>query len=83
MKIIISHTNTDFDALASMIAAHKLHPDATLVITTKQTSLVKQFLTIYRDTFEMKLDNLLSDSQLEKLYVCRNYNYYVYIQLQI
>ena len=69
MKIIISHTNTDFDALASMIAAHKLHPDATLVITTKQTSLVKQFLTIYRDTFEMKLDDDIDWSLVSEMIV--------------
>lgn len=69
LKIIISHTNTDFDALASMIAAQKLHPDAILVITTKQTSLVKQFLTIYRDTFEMILDDDIDWSLVTEMIV--------------
>ncbi|WP_078555215.1 CBS domain-containing protein [Bacillus alkalicellulosilyticus] len=52
MKIILSHVNTDFDALASMLAARKLYPHATIVISDKQYITVKQFLAIYRDTFE-------------------------------
>lgn len=52
MQIIISHVNTDFDALASLVAAQKIHPEAQIVISDKQTVLVKQFLNIYRDTFE-------------------------------
>ncbi|PIC63920.1 hypothetical protein CSV79_09595 [Sporosarcina sp. P13] len=52
MQIIISHVNTDFDALASMIAAKKLYPDAQLVISDKQESRVQRFLNIYRDLFD-------------------------------
>src|SRR5690625_4260993 len=44
--------NTDFDALASMVAAKKLYPDATLVLSDKQQTIVKQFLNIYRDIFQ-------------------------------
>ncbi|AXH99770.1 CBS domain-containing protein [Sporosarcina sp. PTS2304] len=52
MQIIISHVNTDFDALASMIAAKKLYPDAQLVLSDKQESRVQRFLNIYRDMFD-------------------------------
>ncbi|MDV6379472.1 CBS domain-containing protein [Sporosarcina sp. GW1-11] len=52
MQIIISHVNTDFDALASMIAAKKLYPDAQLVISDKLESRVQRFLNIYRDLFD-------------------------------
>lgn len=49
--------NTDFDALASMIAAKKLYPDAQMVITDKQNVSVKQFLAIYRDSIDIKQDH--------------------------
>lgn len=52
-----------------MVAAHKLHPDATLVITTKQTSLVKRFLTIYRDIFEFKLEDDIDWSLVSEMIV--------------
>ncbi|SOC40654.1 CBS domain-containing protein [Salinicoccus kekensis] len=59
MQIIMSHVNTDFDALASLIAAKKLHPEAKVVIPNEQTAPVRQFLTIYRDTFDMTDDHLV------------------------
>ncbi|MEZ2459060.1 CBS domain-containing protein [Salinicoccus roseus] len=53
MQVIISHVNTDFDALASLIAASRLHPDAAVVIPNEQTAPVRQFLAIYRDSFDL------------------------------
>lgn len=67
MQIIISHVNTDFDALASMFAAKKLYPDAKVVISDKQTILVKQFLTIYRDTLDLVQDKLVDWSEVTEL----------------
>ena len=52
MQIIISHVNTDFDALASMIAAKKIYPDAQLVLSDKLETRVQRFLNIYRDMFD-------------------------------
>lgn len=52
MQIVISHVNTDFDALASMIAAKKIHPDAQLVISDQLEYRVQRFLNIYRDMFD-------------------------------
>ena len=52
MQIITSHVNTDFDALASMIAAKKLYPGAQLIISDKLESRVQRFLNIYRDVFD-------------------------------
>ena len=56
LKIILSHVNTDLDALASMIAAKKLYPDAQLVISDKQDNRVRRFLNIYRDMFDFIRD---------------------------
>lgn len=56
LQVIISHVNTDFDALASMIAAKKLYPNAPLVISDKQDNRVQRFLNIYRDTLDFVRD---------------------------
>ena len=49
MDIIVSHMNLDFDGLACLLAAKKLHPHATVALTEQQQNTVKSFLAIYRD----------------------------------
>jgi tRNA nucleotidyltransferase (CCA-adding enzyme) len=43
MEIITSHTNADFDALASMVAAKKLYPGASLVFPGSQEKSMRDF----------------------------------------
>ncbi len=43
MQIITSHTNADFDALASMLAAKKLYPEAKLVFPGSQEKSMRDF----------------------------------------
>ena len=43
MEIITSHTNADFDALASMVAAKKLYPDAKIVFPGSQEKSMRDF----------------------------------------
>lgn len=43
MDIITTHINADFDAVASMIAAKKLYPEAELVFPGSQERLVREF----------------------------------------
>jgi len=43
MEVITSHTNADFDALASMVAAKKLYPGATLVFPGSQEKSMRDF----------------------------------------
>lgn len=43
MEIITSHTNADYDALASMVAAKKLYPGATLVFAGSQEKSMRDF----------------------------------------
>src|SRR5690349_21708956 len=43
MEVITSHTNADFDALASMVAAKKLYPDAKLVFPGSQEKSIRDF----------------------------------------
>jgi tRNA nucleotidyltransferase (CCA-adding enzyme) len=42
-EIITTHINADFDALASMIAAHKLYPEAALVFPGSQEKNLRNF----------------------------------------
>jgi tRNA nucleotidyltransferase (CCA-adding enzyme) len=43
MEVITSHTNADFDALASMVAAKKLYPDAVIVFAGAQEQSMRTF----------------------------------------
>ncbi|MBN1310154.1 MAG: DHH family phosphoesterase, partial [Anaerolineae bacterium] len=49
MDIILTHDNSDFDALASQLAAHKLTPEATPVLSKRLNRNVRHFLALYRD----------------------------------
>jgi tRNA nucleotidyltransferase (CCA-adding enzyme) len=51
MKLIMTHENADFDAIASLLAAHKLYPDATPLLPRRINRNVEQFLTLYWDAF--------------------------------
>ncbi|MCP4715961.1 MAG: CBS domain-containing protein [Deltaproteobacteria bacterium] len=44
MDIITTHINADFDALASMLAAKKIYPDAKLVFPGAQEKSIRDFL---------------------------------------
>ena len=52
MEIITTHTGTDFDALASMVAARKLYPEAKLSFPGSVAKEVKQFICIYGSILE-------------------------------
>lgn len=43
MDVITSHTNADFDALASMVAAKKLYPEAVIVFAGSQEKSMRDF----------------------------------------
>jgi len=47
MHLIITHQNADFDAVASMLAVHKLNPQATPVIPAQHNRNVAEFITLY------------------------------------
>ncbi|MCP5094162.1 MAG: CBS domain-containing protein [Chloroflexi bacterium] len=51
MRLILTHENADFDAIASMWAAHKLHPDTQPLLPRRINRNVEQFLTLYWDAF--------------------------------
>ncbi|MFC1889342.1 CBS domain-containing protein [Thermodesulfobacteriota bacterium] len=53
MEIVITHRSTDFDALASQIAVAKLHPGTVMVGAGGVEPIVKKFLVLHRDHFEL------------------------------
>ena len=46
MIIITTHVNADFDCLASMAAAHRIYPDATIVFSGSQEKNVREYLAV-------------------------------------
>lgn len=54
MEIITSHTNTDLDALASMVAAKKLYSRAEMVFPGKLSKNVEEFMSLHKDIFTFK-----------------------------
>ncbi|WP_347491482.1 CBS domain-containing protein [Desulfoscipio sp. XC116] len=53
MEIITTHTNTDMDGLAAMVAAQKLYPDARLVLPGKMSRNVEEFMSLHKDTLNI------------------------------
>lgn len=47
MRLIFTHNNADFDAIASLMALHKLDPTAVPVLPTRTHRNVEDFLTLY------------------------------------
>ena len=75
MEIITSHTNADFDALASMVAAKKLYPEAKLVFPGSQEKSMRDFFlesTLYAGEIE-RLRNIDVDA-VTKLIIVDNRN---------
>ena len=48
MEVITTHMNADFDALASMLAAKKLYPEAKMVFPGAQKKKLEEFLSAYK-----------------------------------
>ncbi|MGI6491730.1 MAG: CBS domain-containing protein [Pelotomaculum sp.] len=54
MDIITTHTNADLDALASLVAAQKLYPGATMVFSGTLSKNVEEFMALHKDAFNIK-----------------------------
>lgn len=54
MQIVTTHTNTDFDALASMVACTCLYPGTIGVLPSHIMPGVKAFLAIHQDLLRVR-----------------------------
>ncbi len=68
-EICISHSYSDFDAIASTVAITKLHPDCVAVLNQTTESEVQRFLAIYRDYFQFTHINDIDFSSVQKVFL--------------
>ena len=70
MEIIACHNCTDFDTFASMVAAKKIYPEASLVFSGMIDSNVKKFMTLHNDLTSSTISiKNLDLSQIKKLII--------------
>jgi len=69
MQIITTHKNTDFDALASMVAATVLYPEAVCVLPKTVNPNVKAFMSIHKDIFDMHSSDEIDFNKVKRLIV--------------
>lgn len=69
MQIATTHKNTDFDGLASVIAATIIYPGCVGVIPKAVNSNVGQFLSTHKTAFNIILPNEVDPEQITKLIV--------------
>ncbi len=69
MEIIIGHNNTDFDCLASMLAARKLYPGAQLVLPGNIGRDVREFINMYEDIFNFVEANEVECEKLTRIII--------------
>jgi len=75
MQIVTTHKNTDFDALASMVAATILYPDAVPVLPRNINSNIKAFLSLHKDLFDMRSPEEVDLSEVRRLIVVDTNNW--------
>jgi nanoRNase/pAp phosphatase (c-di-AMP/oligoRNAs hydrolase)/CBS domain-containing protein len=68
-QIIATHKNTDFDALASLVAADLLYQDALPVLPRQINPNVKSFLSIHKDLFDFPRIDQVDLSGIDRLIV--------------
>lgn len=68
-QVITTHLNTDFDALASVIGASLLYPDAVGVVPKMVNNNVSKFLSTHKSAFELYLPNEVEYTGVDKLIV--------------
>ena len=68
-QIITTHRNTDFDAVASVVAAQLIYPDAQVALPRQVNPNVQRFLSIHKDHFEFPRVNEVDLEKTERLTV--------------
>jgi tRNA nucleotidyltransferase (CCA-adding enzyme) len=65
--VILTHEHTDFDALASLLAAALLFPDALPVLPQRLNRNVAEFVTLYRNQFPLRERRELERRPIDRL----------------
>ena len=69
MKLIVSHADPDFDALASLALARLAHPGAVAVVLGGLDERVADFVNLYRDRLELLNTDDVNVDEVEELFV--------------
>ncbi len=67
MDVITTHINADFDAVASMLAAKKIYPDAVVVFSGSQEKSVRDFLSTTPVTLNFKKIKGINFEDIDRL----------------
>ena len=66
LPVILTHENADFDAIASLLAAWKLYPDATPVLPRRINRNGRSFLALYGGELPMVRSEDLPRANIER-----------------
>ncbi|MBI4846450.1 MAG: CBS domain-containing protein [Candidatus Omnitrophica bacterium] len=69
MDVIVTHSNADFDALASLVAAKKLYPKARLVLPSLQERSVRDFVNIVKDAVMLEDEERVDFKKMRRLII--------------
>ncbi len=67
MHLILTHEQADFDAVASLLAARLLHPDALAVLPRRLNRNVRAYLTLYGEQFPFEEFQDVPRGRVERL----------------
>jgi tRNA nucleotidyltransferase (CCA-adding enzyme) len=67
MRIILTHLNADFDAIASLLGAYKLDPESTPVLPARLNRNVREFLALYRNGLPLVAADDLGDWDIDEV----------------
>lgn len=69
MQIVTTHKGTDFDGLASLIAATMIYPEAVPVLPKSVNANVRAFMAIHKDLFEILHPREINPAEVTQLIV--------------
>ncbi len=69
MELIVTHENADFDAIASLIAAQKLYPDAVIVFGKRMNGALRDFIALHKDRFNALPWNEVEPEKVTRLII--------------
>lgn len=72
LDVIVGHANVDFDALASMVAARKLYPEAVMAFAGSINRNVREFIALHGDVLEFREPRSLDKEAITRLIVVDN-----------
>lgn len=67
MDLIVTHTNADFDAFSSLVAAKKLYPRAHLLLPGSQEAKVREFLSLCKDLIDVEKEKEVNLRAVKRL----------------